>query len=96
MTVSFKEIVGMDPESVKAREEKYKAIQERAITERWCCTCEYYIPVDPELPGFVIAYPECEYGGIAEETCDNYQLKGTGIRSIAWADRIQQRFMRIV
>lgn len=94
--VDFKAVFGMDSESVKAREESAKVIQEQAIAEKWCCTCEYYIPVDPELPGFVTAFSECEHGGIAENTCDRYRLKGTGIRSSAWADGIRQRFMKMV
>mgnify|MGYP003098304548 CR=1 FL=1 len=42
------------------------------------------------------AFPNCEYGGAATETCDRYRVKGTAIRNSAWADRIRERFMRVV
>lgn len=44
----------------------------------------------------VTAFPECEYGGMAVETCSRYRVAGTTIRNSAWADRIRERFTRVV
>jgi hypothetical protein len=77
----------------KDHSEEINQLEERANRERWCCTCEYYIPVDENLPGFVTAFPECEHGGTAERTCEKYRQKGTGIRNSVWADGIRKRFM---
>jgi len=68
--------------------------EKKALKEKWCCTCEYYIPVDPNLPGFVVAYPECEKGRNPMQSCEEYRRKGYAIRNSLWADRIRERFMR--
>lgn len=86
----------LDPEYNKKMEEQARQLHEKALAGKWCCTCEYCIPVDPNLPGFVTAFPECEYGGMAVETCSRYRVAGTTIRNSAWADRIRERFMRVV
>lgn len=93
-----REFVGieLDPEYNKKMEEQARQLHEKALAGKWCCTCEYCIPVDPNLPGFVTAFPECEYGGMAVETCSRYRVAGTTIRNSAWADRIRERFMRVV
>lgn len=93
-----REFVGieLDPEYNRKMEEQARQLHEKALAEKWCCTCEYYIPVDPNLPGFVTAFPECEYGGMAVETCSRYRVAGTTIRNSAWADRIRERFTRVV
>lgn len=87
---------GYNPEYNKKMEEQARQLHEKALAGKWCCTCEYCIPVDPNLPGFVTAFPECEYGGMAVETCSRYRVAGTTIRNSAWADRIRERFMRVV
>lgn len=87
---------GLDPEYNKKMEEQARQLHEKALAGKWCCTCEYCIPVDPNLPGFVTAFPECEYGGMTVETCCRYRVAGTTIRNSAWADRIRERFMRVV
>lgn len=92
----LQQIFGLDPEYNKQMEEWARQLREEALTEKWCCTCEYYIPVDPSLPGFVTAYPDCEYGGIADETCSRYRVAGTTIRSSTWAEWIQGKFMKVV
>lgn len=86
----IQQIFGLDPEYNKKMEEEARKIKEKALAEKWCCTCEYYIPVGP------YAFPNCEYGGVATETCDRYRVKGTAIRNSVWADRIRERFMRVV
>lgn len=93
-----REFVGieLDPEYNKKMEEQARQLHEKALAGKWCCTCEYCIPVDPNLPGFVTAFPECEYGGMAVETCSRYRVAGTAIRNSAWADRIRERFTRVV
>lgn len=91
-----RQIFGLDPEYNKMMEEQIRWLHEKALAEKWCSTCEYYIPIDPMLPGSVTAFPECEYGGMAVETCNKYRVKGTTIRNSAWADRIRERFMRVV
>lgn len=93
-----REFVGieLDPEYNKKMEEQARQLHEKALAGKWCCTCEYCIPVDPNLPGFVTVFPECEYGGMAVETCSRYRVAGTTIRNSAWADRIRERFMRVV
>lgn len=73
---------------------KKEEAQEKAVREKWCCTCEYYIPVDPYLPGFVTAYPECEKGRNPVQSCEEYRRKGCAIRNSPWADRIRERFMK--
>lgn len=93
---SLRQIFGLDPEYNKKMEEEARKIQEKALAEKWCCTCEYYIPVDPYLSGMTVAFPDCEYGGLATETCDRYRAKGTAIRNSAWADRIRERFTKVV
>lgn len=92
----IQQIFGLDPEYNKKMEEQARQLHEKALAGKWCCTCEYCIPVDPNLPGFVTAFPECEYGGMAVETCSRYRVAGTTIRNSAWADRIRERFMRVV
>lgn len=92
----IQQIFGLDPEYNKKMEEQARQLHEKALTGKWCCTCEYCIPVDPNLPGFVTAFPECEYGGMAVETCSRYRVAGTTIRNSTWADRIRERFMRVV
>lgn len=92
----MQQIFGLDPEYNKKMEEQARQLHEKALAGKWCCTCEYCIPVDPNLPGFVTAFPECEYGGMAVETCSRYRVAGTAIRNSAWADRIRERFMRVV
>lgn len=91
-----RQIFGLDPEYNKKMEEQIGQLHEKALAEKWCSTCEYYIPIDQNLPGFVTAFPECEYGGMAVETCNKYRAKGTAIRNSTWADRIRERFMRVV
>lgn len=92
----IQQIFGMDPEYNKKMEEQARQLHKKALAGKWCCTCEYCIPVDPNLPGFVTAFPECEYGGMAVETCSRYRVAGTAIRNSAWADQIRERFMRVV
>lgn len=92
----IQQIFGLDPEYNKKMEEQARQLHEKALAGKWCCTCEYCIPVDPNLPGFVTAFPECEYGGMAVETCSRYRVAGTAIRNSAWADQIRERFMRVV
>lgn len=92
----IRQIFGLDPEYNRKMEEQARQLHEKALEEKWCCTCEYYIPVDPNLPGFVTAFPECEYGGMAVETCSRYRVAGTTIHNSAWADRIRERFTRVV
>lgn len=92
----IQQIFGLDPEYNKKMEEQARQLHEKALAGKWCCTCEYCIPVDPNLPGFVTAFPECEYGGMAVETCSRYRVAGTTIRNSTWADRIRERFMRVV
>ena len=75
-------------------EESMQEAEKKALKEKWCCTCEYYIPVDPNLPGFVVAYPECEKGRDPMQSCEEYRRKGYAIRNSSWADRIRERFMR--
>lgn len=60
MFCDFRKAFGLDPEYNKQLEESMQEAEKKALKEKWCCTCEYYIPVDPNLPGFVVAYPECE------------------------------------
>lgn len=86
----------MTDEEKEILREHYKRMEAEAVAEKRCSTCEYCIPVDPNLPGFVTAFPECEYGGMAVETCSRYRVAGTTIRNSAWADRIRERFMRVV
>lgn len=92
----IQQIFGLDPEYNRKMEEQARQLHEKALAEKWCCTCEYYIPVDPNLPGFATTFPECEYGGMAVETCSRYRVAGTAIRNSAWADRIRERFTRVV
>lgn len=94
--VDLKKAFGLDPEYNKLIEEQSRRLQEQAIQEKRCCTCEYYIPVPADLPGFATAYPECENGGLAIETCSNYRRKGAAIRNSNWANQIRERFMRVV
>lgn len=96
MMVNFNQAFGLDPEYNKLIEEQSQKLQEQAIQEKWCCTCEYYIPVPADLPGFVTAYPECENGGLAIETCSNYRREGAAIRNSNWSERIRERFMKVV
>ncbi len=94
MSNRVRELFGLDPEYNKQMEESIREAQEKAVREKWCCACEYYIPVDPWLPGFVTAYPECEKGRNPVQTCEDYRTAGCAIRNSPWADRIRERFMR--
>lgn len=58
--------------------QQIEAINARAEAEQWCSTCEHYIPVDPYLPGFVTAFPECTFGGLAIKHCGKYKKKEPG------------------
>ena len=46
MSNRVRELFGLDPEYNKQMEESIREAQEKAVREKWCCTCEYYIPVD--------------------------------------------------
>ena len=73
MMANFKEVFAPTPEQKRKREEMYESIKNQAYAEKWCCTCENYIPVDESLPGFITAFPECKRGGSALETCESYK-----------------------
>lgn len=94
MSNKLKKVFGLDPEYNKQLEESMREAEEKALKEKWCCTCEYYIPVDPYLPGIVTAYPECEKGRDPMQSCEEYRRKGHAICNSSWADRIRERFMR--
>lgn len=47
----IQQIFGLDPEYNKKMEEQARQLHEKALAGKWCCTCEYCIPVDPNLPG---------------------------------------------
>ena len=85
MSNRVRELFGLDPEYNKRMEESIREAQEKAVREKWCCTCEYYI---------VTAYPECEKGRNPVQTCEDYRTAGCAIRNSPWADRIRERFMR--
>lgn len=61
MFCDFREAFGLDPEYNKQLEESMQEAEKKALKEKWCCTCEYYIPVDPNLPGFVVALWICDH-----------------------------------
>lgn len=86
MFCDFRKAFGLDPEYNKQLEESMQEAKKKALKEKWCCTCEYYIPVDPNLPGFVVAYPECEKGRDPMQSCEEYRRKGYAIRNSSWAD----------
>lgn len=67
----LQEVFSNDPEASVVKQ--FQSITMEAYKEKWCCTCENYIPVDPYLPGFVTVFPECKLGGLAIHTCDKYQ-----------------------
>ena len=94
MSNSLRKVFGLDTEYNKQLEESMREMGKKALKEKRCCTCEYYIPVDPWLPGFVTAYPECEKGRNPVQSCEEYRRKGGAIRNSPWADRIRERFMR--
>ena len=84
MFCDFRKAFGLDPEYNKQLEESMQEAEKKALKEKWCCTCEYYIPVDPNLPG----------GRNPMQSCEEYRRKGYAIRNSLWADRIRERFMR--
>lgn len=90
MFCDFRKAFGLDPEYNKQLEESMQEAEKKALKEKWCCTCEHYIPVDPNLPGFVVAYPECEKGRDPMQSCEEYRRKGYAIRNSSWADRIRE------
>lgn len=47
MFCDFRKAFGLDPEYNKQLEESMQEAEKKALKEKWCCTCEYYIPVDP-------------------------------------------------
>lgn len=62
------------PEQVQEQERFFKQIVKTAYKEKQCITCKHYIPIDPDLPGFVIAFPTCKVtDNIANKTCDKYE-----------------------
>lgn len=73
MMGNFKEVFAPTPEQKRKRKEMYESIKNQAYAEKWCCTCQNYIPVDESLPGFITAFPECKRGGSATETCESYK-----------------------
>lgn len=77
MFCDFRKAFGLDPEYNKQLEESMQEAEKKALKEKWCCTCEYYIPVDPNLPGFVVAYPECEKAEIQCKAAKSTEGKGT-------------------
>lgn len=94
MFCDFRKAFGLDPEYNKQLEESMQEAEKKALKEKWCCTCEYYIPVDPNLPGFVVAYPECEKGRNPMQSCEEYRRKGYAIRNSLWADQETKRLPR--
>lgn len=69
----LRELFSADPEAESVK--RARAVVEQAFADEDCCTCKSYIPVDPHLPGFVTAFPECRHGGLAMEHCDKYEKK---------------------
>ncbi len=73
MIADFKEVFAPTSEQKRKRREMYERVKNQSYTEKWCCTCQNYIPVDESLPGFITAFPECKRGGLALETCESYK-----------------------
>lgn len=90
MFCDFRKAFGLDPEYNKQLEESMQEAEKKALKEKWCCTCEYYIPVDPNLPGFVVAYPECEKGRNPMQSCEEYRRKGYAMVSKEEEKRMKQ------
>ena len=43
MFCDFRKAFGLDPEYNKQLEESMQEAEKKALKEKWCCTCEYYI-----------------------------------------------------
>ena len=69
----LRELFSADPEAESIK--NAREIIAQAYAEEACCTCKSYIPVDPYLPGFVSAFPECRHGGLAMKHCDKYEKR---------------------
>lgn len=60
----------MTDEELQKCVEFYKLKEKRALAQKRCVTCKYYIPTLPFSP-----YPPlCEFGGEATCTCDLYKV----------------------
>lgn len=73
MLAIFREIFNPTPQQMREQQEKYQKLVNKSHDEKWCCTCKNYIPVDERLSGVITTYPECNLGGLAEETCLFYK-----------------------
>lgn len=69
MFCDFRKAFGLDPEYNKQFEESMQEAEKKALKEKWCCTCEYYIPVDPtgrEVGAMVRYILDDKFIGLAE------------------------------
>lgn len=74
MMCDFNAVFHPTPEQVREQERNFKEIIEKAYEEKQCVTCKYYIPIDHDLPGYVVAFPTCQItDNIANQTCDKYE-----------------------
>lgn len=71
MFSNFKEVFNPTPEQKRKQKERLKEIIDLSYKEKWCCTCQNYIPAK-DAPGFVCVLPECKLGGLATRTCEKY------------------------
>lgn len=62
---------------------RYKKMMERAYKERACMTCENFIPIEQNLPGYCTAFAKCKLGGLAIKTCEKYKEDIEG-RKMPW------------
>lgn len=77
MFCDFRKAFGLDPEYNKQLEESMQEAEKKALKEKWCCTCEYYIPVDPNLPGFGSHIQSAKKAEIQCKAAKSTEGKGT-------------------
>lgn len=76
MLADFQKTFKPTPEQIKESKEQFNRIVNQAYAEKWCSTCIHYIPVDENIPPESTAYPECELGGLAIDSCERYVSDG--------------------
>lgn len=69
----LREMFDENSEYNKRIKEKLEQIIEQSYVNKDCCTCQNYIPVPEDLPGFCTAYPECKMNIKPMETCLFYK-----------------------
>lgn len=73
MYCDFQQVFNPTEKQIAERKHHIEELTSRSYEEKWCCTCKHYIPINVNLAPVVTAYPNCDLGGLAMNTCEKYE-----------------------